>query len=126
MLKLDSTFEKEIRKIANGDESREARFAFLRSAKEATRKLSTANVRNDFSKILSEYGRVTIGLCVAVTVQERKDRLSENTVRWANAVLKLWTNRPNDIFCLAIHDNLHPTRIEEYAGSFIRLTSEQV
>ena len=47
------------------------------------------------------------------------------TARCAGEVLKLWTNRPGDIPCLYIHDNLHPSRIEEYAGSFIRLTTEE-
>ena len=120
---LDRTFSAEIKK-ANGDGSREARFAFLRPAKEAAKRLSTPNVREDFNDILREYGRVAVGLCVAVTIRERMDRLDGSTVRWAEKVLALWTNRPSDTSCLAIRDNLHPTRIEEYAGSLIRLTIE--
>ena len=125
-MKLDRTFAREIKKTANGDGSREARFAFLNPAREAAKKLSTPNVRREFDDILREYGRVTVGLCVAVTVFERRDRLESRTVRWAMEVLKLWTNRPSDILCLYIHDNLHPSRIEEYAGSLIRLTTEEV
>lgn len=125
-MKLDRTFAREIKKTANGDGSREARLAFLNPAKEAAKKLSTPNVRREFDDILREYGRATVGLCVAVTVWERRDRLESRTARWAMEVLKLWTNRPGDIFCLYIYDNLHPSRIEEYAGSFIRLTTEEV
>ena len=79
----------------------------------------------EFDGILREYGRATVGLCVAVTVWERRDRLESRTVRWAIEVLELWTNRPPDTRCLYIGDNLHPSRIEEYAGSFIKLTTEE-
>lgn len=124
-MKLDRTFAREVKKAAYGDGSREARFAFLNPAKEAARKLSTPNVMREFDGILREYGRATVGLCVAVTVWERRDRLESRTVRWAMEVLKLWTNRPPDIRSLYIGDNLHPSRIEEYAGSFIKLTTEE-
>ncbi|WP_304964968.1 hypothetical protein [uncultured Oscillibacter sp.] len=124
-MKLDRTFVREVKKAANGDGSRKARFAFLNPARDAARKLSTPNVRDEFSDILLEYGRAVVGLCVAVTVWERRDRLESRTVRWATEVLKLWTNRPIDTLCLYIHDNLHPSRIEEYAGSFIGLTTEE-
>ena len=124
-MKLDRTFAREVKKAANGDGSREASFAFLNPAKEAARKLSTPNVMREFDGILREYGRATVGLCVAVTAWERRDRLESRTVRWAMEVLKLWTNRPPDIRSLYIGDNLHPSRIEEYAGSFIKLTTEE-
>ena len=124
-MKLDRTFAREIEKNANGDGSREARFAFLNPAREAAKKLSTPNVMREFNDILREYGRATVGICVAVTAIGRRDRLEPRTVQWALEVLKLWTNRPGDIIDLYIHDNLHPTRIEEYAGSFIKLTTEE-
>lgn len=124
-MKLDRTFAREVKRAANGDGSREARFAFLNPAKEAARKLSTPNVRREFDGILREYGRAVVGLCLAVTIWERRDRLERRTVRWAEEVLKLWTNRPPDIRTLYIGDNLHPSRIEEYAGSFIKLTTEE-
>lgn len=124
-MKLDRTFVREIEKVANGDGSREARFAFLKPARSAAKKLSTPSVMNEFNQILQEYGRATVGLCVAVTIHERRDRLLTHTVRWAEEVLKLWSNRPHDILDLAIDDNLHPTRIEQYAGSFIKLTTEE-
>lgn len=123
-MKLDRTFVREIKKTANGDGSRETRFAFLTLAKEACKKLSTPGVMRKFDNILREYGRVAVGLCIAVTVRERRDRLESRTVRWALEVLKLWTNKPRDICCLYINDNLNSTRIETYAGSLINLTIE--
>lgn len=124
-MKLDRTFAREVKKAANGDGSREARFAFLNPAREAARKMSTPEVMREFGNVLKEYGRAAVGLCVAVTVWERRDRLDDSTTRWAMEVLKLWTNRPGDTLCLYIHDNLHPSRIEEYAGSFVKLTTEE-
>lgn len=124
-MKLDRTFAREVKKAANGDGSREARLAFLNPAREAAKRLSTPIVMREFDDIIREYGRATVGLCVAVTVWERRNRLERRTVRWAEEVLKLWTNRPHDTLCLFINDGLHPTRIEEYAGSFIKLTTEE-
>ena len=124
-MKLDRTFAQEIKKAANGDGSREARFVFLNPAREAAKKLSTPDVMRGFNDILREYGRATVGICVAVTVIGRRDRLETRTVQWAWEVLKLWTNRPGDILDLYIRDNLHPSRIEEYAGSLIKLTTEE-
>lgn len=123
-MKLDRTLAREI-KAANGDGSREARFKFLLPAKAAARELSTPAVMAEFNDVLKTYGRATIAVCVAATVLERRDRLERSTVRWAQEVMRLWTNRPNDCGCVVIRDNLHPTRIEEYAGAFIRLTTEE-
>lgn len=124
-MKLDRTFVREIKKVANGDGSREARFAFLNPAREAAEKLSTPDVMREFDSVLREYGRVAVGICVAVTVWERRNRLLRKTVYWAAEVLKLWTNKPGNTLSLYIRDNLHPCRIEEYAGSLIKLTTEE-
>ena len=125
-MKLDGDFVREVRKKANGDGSREARFAFIKEVKEARKKLSTPEVRRTFGECIKEYGRVPVAICVAATIIERRDRLETRTVRWATSVLELWTNKPfSGIVFAHIHDNLHPTRIEEYAGEFIRLTTEE-
>lgn len=125
-MKLDASFAREIKKTANGDRSREAKFAFLNPAKAAAREMSTTKIRENFDSVLKAYGRVVVGVCVAATVVERWDRLDASTVQWGREVLKLWTNRPLDLGCVIINDGLHPTRIEEYAGSFMRLTAEEI
>lgn len=122
-MKLDQTFVREVKKTANGDGSREDRFSFLKKAREAAGKMSNPNVVREFDSILPEYGRATVGLCVAVTIWERRDRLSRKLVLWAAEVLKLWTNRPADPLTLYIADGIHPTRIEEYAAGLVRATS---
>lgn len=123
-MKLDRTFEKEIKETANGDGSKEAKFAFLRRARDAKNRLSSHEVMREFDSILREFGRATVGVCVAVTIMERKAALQSSAVRWAEEVLKLWTNRPDSIRTLYIADNLHPSRIQEYAGALIRFTIE--
>lgn len=122
-MKLDKTFSSELRKI-NGDGTREAKFAFLSLAKSAARELSTTAVSSVFSDVVRKYGRAAVAVCLSATILRRQDRLLSSTVQWAHEVIRLWTNRPNTIDCVVIDDGLHPTRIEEYAGSFIRLTSE--
>lgn len=122
-MKLDRVFAREITK-ANGDGSREAKFALLKPARAAAHEMSTPDVMRNFPNIVKKYGRVAVGLCVAATIIDRQDRLEPDSVRWAREVMKLWTNRPGDQNCILIGDGLHPTRIEEYAGSFIRLTTD--
>lgn len=124
-MKLDRTFSREIAKIANGDGSREAKFAFLKTAKEVKRTLSTIEAPRLFTECLKKYGRVPVAVCVAETVIDRRDRLDWVSYCWALEVLKLYTNAPCDKGCLIIEDGLHPTRIEEYAGSFMRVTAEE-
>ena len=124
-MKLDKTFVQEIKKTANGDGSREAKFAFLKSAKAATAELSTTNVFNVFDDVCRKYGRAAVGVCLAATIMERRDRLEPETVRWAIEVMKLWTNRaPINIEGVIIRDGIHPCKIEWYDSTFIRFTTE--
>ena len=125
-MRLDKTFARDILKAANGDGSRDARFAFLRPAKAAAKELSCTQAPKKFNDVLKTYGRETVAVCVAVTILLRKEWMKQSSCEWAMAVLKLWTNRPHDLTCIAINDNLHPTRIEGYAGELIRLTSEEI
>ncbi len=120
-MKLDKSFEREIKKL-NGDGSREAKFEHLEVVRAAVKELSTSDVIRDFDKILRKYGRAPIAVCVAATLINRGNRISGSSLQWAQEVIKLWTNRPNSIERFAIRDNLHPTRIEEYARALIKFT----
>ena len=124
-MKIDSTLAREI-KAANGDGGREAKFSLLRRVKDANAALSTPGVRTNFNTAIKECGRVPVALCVAATLYARKERIDKWGLSWAMEVLKLWTNRPSSYIEIAnIDDGLHPTRICEYAGSFIRLLTEE-
>lgn len=120
-MKLEKCFEGEVKKI-NGDGSREKKFAILKAARAAARELSVVNVRTVYPECIKKYGRVIVEICTAATIISVRDRLSYDTVQWAEEVLKLWTTRPADISSVVIRDGLHPTRIEEYAAELIRLT----
>ena len=122
-MKLDQTFARDIKKQANGDGSRDAKFAFKRKVEEVARTLSTTNVPEIFDGCLRKYGRVPVAICVAETIIERRDRLDLSSVEWALEVLKLYTNAPRDKMYACINDGLHPTTIEDYAGSLIRVTT---
>lgn len=123
-MKLDSTLAREI-KALNGDGTREARFETLRKVRAANKDLSRPEVRDSFNETLKAHGRAVVALCVASTLHLRRERLDGWGFTWARAVLDLWTNKaPSFIDTARIDDGLHPTRICEYAGSFIRLTTE--
>lgn len=120
---LDRELVKEVRK-ANGDGSREAKFKLLAQVKAAKRDLSRTDVRDHFDEILKNHGRVPVAICVAVTAVMREDRLNRWIVDWGREVFSLWANRPNDFSVALIEDGLHPSRIEEYASSFVKVTTE--
>jgi hypothetical protein len=123
-MRLDSSFSRDITKIANGDDSREARIAFRQVTRAVALSLSNTKVSSLFDGAIKEHGRVPVAICTAATIYARRDRLSVDMVAWAIEVLKLWTNRSlGGIGYAVIDDGLHPTRIEEYAGPFIRLTT---
>ena len=122
---IDRELAKEI-KAVNGDGSREARFAALRRVQAARKDLSTTDVRARFSECLRTHGRAITAICVASTLYTRRERLEGWGLSWAMSVLSEWTNRrPSFIDAAAIDDGLHPTRICEYAGSLIRVTTEE-
>lgn len=120
---LDRELAKEVRE-ANGDGSREAKFKLLARVKAVARDLSRTDVRDHFDEILKNHGRVPVAICVAVTAVMREDWLNRWIVDWGLEVLRLWTNRPSDFSMALIKDDLHPSRIEEYAGSFVKVTTE--
>lgn len=122
-MELDKSFAREISRIADGDGSRERKFEFLSMCRAAAKHLSTSHVFDEFNHAIKAYGRVAVAVCVAATISKRSDRLLTSNVQWAHAVLKCWHNRPGNLNSIVIMDNLHPTRIEEYAGALIRLTS---
>lgn len=128
-MKLEHTFAQEVKKISNGDGSKDAQWAFRSKLLLVQKRLSTTAVRTKFDRCIMDYGRVPVAICVAITIIDRRDRLEDSSCQWAFEVLKLWKNRPNmplrDFWFAKIDDGLHPTRIEEYAGGLMRLTTDE-
>lgn len=55
-MKLDRTFSREVSKISNGDGNREAKFTFLKTAKEVKRTLSTIEAPRLFAECIKNMG----------------------------------------------------------------------
>lgn len=124
-MKIDRELAREI-KAANGDGSREAKVALVQRVRAANKELSSPAMMTGFNDVIRKHGRVPVALCVAATLHARRERLDRWGFEWAEQVLKLWTNRPPSYIQIAtIDDGLHPTRICEYAGSFMRAVIEE-
>lgn len=128
MKALDRTLAKEI-KAANGDEIREAKFALLHKIHEAVKDMSTPDIAERFDEMLVKHGRAVTAICIAATLWMRKERLELGgwELMWATKVLELWTTKPKaetGVGHAYIDDQLHPTRILDYAASFIKYTTE--
>lgn len=123
-MNIDRTLAAEIRKL-NGDGNREDKFKTLKKVKETRKMLSSPEVMRNFDKCIKACGRAPVALCVAATLLDREERLENYEIKWALDVISLWTNRgPSFLEEAVIVDDLHPTRICEYAGSFIEMTKE--
>ena len=124
-MKLDRKFAYEIKKEANGDGSRDARLAFIQKVRGASKMMSSPNVLyGKYYEAFRIYGRIPVAICIAATLYQRRERLDYWNFAWATEILDLWTNRtPHGIEDACINDGIHPTRICEYAGDFIKLTT---
>lgn len=130
MNQLDRTFIKDL-KVANGDESREAKFALLKKIDAVVKEMSSCdNIEKSLVEMCVKYGRAVVGICLAATIFLRKDRLEiwgTWPLTWAIKVLDLWTTKPRTetgIDRAYIHDNRHPDKILEIAIPFINNTTE--
>ena len=124
---LDMTLAREI-KAANGDGRREAKFMLLHKVDAAAKDMSTPEIVERFNEMLIEHGRAVVAICVAATLWIRRERLDDWHIQWAMEVLELWTTKPKSetgISRAYIDDKVHPTRICEYAASFINCTTER-
>lgn len=105
----------------------EAKFALLRRIDAARTDLSTPKARENFNACLSKHGRAVVAVCVAATLDARKDRLDCWNWVWAYEVLSALPQSITlrNLERAHIEDGLHPTAICDYAGPFIRLTTEE-
>lgn len=124
-MNLDRVLAREV-KVLFGNGSREAKFTALKRIDAAKKDLSTTQVRNIFTDCLHKHGRAVIAVCVAVTLDVRKDRLDYWGWRWSHEILSLLPQNitQGNLERAYIDDGVHPTAICDYAGSLIRLTIE--
>lgn len=124
-MKLDRTLIKELKALI-GDGSREAKFNMIAKLVAAKNDLSTTEVRETFTDCLRKHGRAAVAVCVAVTLDDRKERLGCANYEWALTVLSLIPYELTDVFRarVKIVDGIHPTAINDYAGGLIKYTTE--
>lgn len=123
-MRLDRTLSAEIKAAAGSD--RAAKFDLLRRVSAARADLSTTKVRSTFNDTLRKHGRVPVAICIAATLEARRERLDYFGITWAREVLSLlpgWTagNKERG----HIEDGIHPTAICDYARDFIKYTTEE-
>lgn len=120
-MKLDKTFENEVKKVSNGDGSREYKFALKDELKEVSAALAN---RYDFDNCISKYGRVKVALCVAATIFTQARNYGMTTVGWAFEVMLLWKNK-NEHSVLNAMINIHPAILSDNSSRLRKLTTER-
>jgi hypothetical protein len=118
-MKLDKTFENEIKKVANGDSSREYKFAFINELKEVSAALEN---RYKFDDAMGKYGRTKVSICIAATISQNAHRYESGQIKWAMAVMNLWTNICGNSVSAAII-NIHPGILEALSRGLRKLTA---
>ena len=120
MIKVDRELAREIRATIKSGSDADRRAARI-AVKKAIRALSTPDIRNTFSDVLREHGRANVAIAVACTLKARAWRIDNWGLLWAQDVLHNW--QPVDYCDYAIMDELHPTRICEYAADLVKMTT---
>ena len=115
-MKLDETFANEVKKVGNGDNSREYKFAIDKELQEVSRALED---RYEFENCLKKYGRAKVALCVAATIMANDYRFEAPQITWARAVMSLWTNIR---FVESAHINIHPAILASNSASLRMVT----
>lgn len=122
---LDGNLAREIKRAAPDRGNRAAYFEFAAKVRAAKNDMSNAGVREHFGELLVKHGRPVTAIVIAATLWERQKRLGGWNAAWARDVLDCWPHTPGLLEDAAIQDGLHPSRICEYAGSFIQANTER-
>lgn len=121
-MKLDRTLAQDIAKYTTNDGSQESINRIRRELRKVRSAMSSPDVMYRFAEHVKTFGRVPVAICTACSILERTKRLNSWSVKWAISVIAACRmNLNTEDFMIA--DGLHPLRIEEYAGAFIRLTT---
>ena len=127
-MKADPVLILEIKKAAG--RTRSERLAFLDQCAAFSLELGNAIKANNglrtlksiFDKTMLGYPRTVTACCLAATIVMREG-MSYAAQVWAHGVIDAWNPTSSQRLRAYIDDNLHPSRVEEYAGSFIRATT---
>jgi len=119
---LDKAFENEVKKVANGNLTREYKFDFMKEIKEVAIALGN---RYEFENCIKKYGRVKVALCVAATIKQRAHEFNARQLDWAIEVMLLWTNK-NELSVLNAIINIHPAILSDNSSILRKLTIKEI
>lgn len=127
-MKPDPTLITEIKRAAG--KTRSEKIAFLGQCNSFSEELGKAIKDNNgrqqlktiFDRVMLGYPRAVTACSLAATIAMREG-MSYASQAWAQGVLEAWNPTSSQRLRAYIDDNLHHSRIEEYAGSFIRCTT---
>ena len=127
-MKADPVLISEIKKAAG--KTRGERLAFLDQCNAFSNELGKAIKGNNglralksiFDRVMLGYPRTVTACCLAATIVMRGS-MSYAAQVWAHGVIEAWNPTSSQRLRAYIDDNLHPSRVEEYAGGFIRATT---
>ena len=118
---LEKTFENEVKKIANGNGSREHRFALDKELMEVSKTLEHS--RYEFDDCIKKYGRIKVALCIAATIIDQHYSFETPQINWAQSVFNLWTNKSNVSVSAALF-NMHPAVLADISSGLRKLTTD--
>lgn len=121
-MKLDVELAREISRYTTNDGSRESILRIRKELRACKSAMSSPEVMTQYAEYAKAFGRVPVAICTACTILERTKRLNSWSVKWAISVIAACRMNLNTADFM-VDDGLHPLRIEEYAASFIRLTT---
>ena len=126
-MKPDPVLLSEIKKAAGKTRSERLAFlaqcgAFAWELGDAIKKNNCAQLKTIFNKAMLGYPRAVTACSLAATISMR-DGMSYPAQVWAQGILEAWNPSASQRLRGIIDDNLNPTRLEEYAGEFIRATT---
>lgn len=124
-MKVDRELLREVRAFTRNDGTRETLRPIRMKLRECREALSTPEIMNTFDDVLCKHGRPAVAIILAYTLVDRAWRLDNHIAWWAWEVIKAAQLPKNDPSGWAIIDDLHPTRIFEYAGEFFKMTMEE-
>ena len=127
-MKPDPVLLSEIKKAAG--KTRSERVAFLAQCGAFAGELGgaikanngTQQLKTIFNKAMLGYPRAVTACSLAATISMREG-MSYPAQVWAQGILETWNPSASQRLMAIIDDNLNPTRLEEYAGGFIRATT---
>jgi hypothetical protein len=119
-MNLDRTFANEIKKVANGDGSREYKFAFIDELKKVSAALEN---KYEFDGAMKKYGRAKTSICIAATISKYTYRYESEQIQWAMAVMNLWINICERSVSAAFI-NIHPCILADLSWELRKLTAE--